>query len=258
MVRPLAGTAAGRQELDIGAGGDRTMEVDRQAELAVMAGLEDLAVRGERFSLLSEEIGLRSFGAPFPLVLLDPVDGSVNAKRGLPVFATMLALATGPKVADVCVGHVRNLATGTSWDVGKGMGFQRDGHPVEPLRPAIRDGRFEAVGLESTSRAILRAMPLVELTARVRIIGSMALSLAHTAAGHLDLFAAPVPARLFDMAAGLLMLRESGGSATDVDGAALDGLQLDLTTRTTLVVSSAPAAVELALAALRRTEARDG
>src|SRR5216683_506674 len=80
-VLPLAGTEPGRAQLTVGAGGDRTMELDRAAEADVFAELEALAGRGERFAVLSEEAGHRKFGADYPLVLVDPVDGSLNAKQ---------------------------------------------------------------------------------------------------------------------------------------------------------------------------------
>ena len=69
---PLLGTAAGGQELGRGAGGDRTVELDRRAEVEALAELNVLAGRGERFSVLSEEAGLIDMGAPFPRVLVDP------------------------------------------------------------------------------------------------------------------------------------------------------------------------------------------
>ena len=68
------------------------MEVDRAAEEVVFSELIAVAGRGEVFSVLSEESGLRSFGADYPLVLVDPVDGSLNAKQGVPVFGLMLAV----------------------------------------------------------------------------------------------------------------------------------------------------------------------
>src|SRR5207248_1965463 len=58
-VAPLSGTEAGREPLEMGAGGDRTMELDRVAESIVLDELQALADRGERFSALSEEVGLR-------------------------------------------------------------------------------------------------------------------------------------------------------------------------------------------------------
>ncbi len=63
----------------------------------------------------------------------------------------------------------------------------------------------------------------------------MALSIALTSAGAFDAFCAPIPVRVFDMAASLLVLREAGGVATTVEGAPLDGLRCDLTTRATLL-----------------------
>jgi fructose-1,6-bisphosphatase/inositol monophosphatase family enzyme len=65
----------------------------------------------------------------------------------------------------------------------------------------------------------------------------MALSIAHTAAGAFDAFCAPVPMRLFDMSASLLILSEAGGTATDLKGASLNNLTCNLETRTTLLCS---------------------
>ena len=80
----------------------------------------------------------------------------------------------------------------------------------------------------------------------MRILGAMALSMAHTAAGALDAFCAPVPMRVFDMTAGLLLLSECGGVATDVQGRPLQSLECTLQTRTTLLC--APDAPSHALA----------
>src|SRR5438094_477129 len=84
VVGPLLGTSEGRSEVGtVGAGGDRTMEVDRRAEEVAITGLRELASRGQRFSILSEEAGLINLGAAYPCVVLDPIDGSPNAARGL-------------------------------------------------------------------------------------------------------------------------------------------------------------------------------
>jgi fructose-1,6-bisphosphatase/inositol monophosphatase family enzyme len=91
---------------------------------------------------------------------------------------------------------------------------------------------------------------LIERSGKVRILGSMALSMAHTAAGGLDAFCAPLPMRVFDMSASLLIVREAGGVATDSAGGSLDGLVCDLKTRTTLLCAPDRARHELALGAL--------
>jgi myo-inositol-1(or 4)-monophosphatase len=233
-VRPLAGTEAGRVQLAVGAGGDRTMELDRAAEAVVLGTLQAAADDGERFSVLSEEIGRRSFGADYPLVLVDPVDGSLNAKQGLPLFGIMLALLDGPNVADTVAGCVVNLMTGESWTAIRKQGASRAGRRVEVQPPQDR-GHIELLGLESNPRSLAVARRLVERSHKIRVLGSMALSIAHTAAGGFDAFCAPVPMRVFDMTASLLILKEAGGVASDVHGQPLDGLACTLETRTSLL-----------------------
>ena len=235
----MAGTAAARQEYGIGAGGDRTVEIDRLAEETAIRHLERLHHWGAGFSLLSEEIGLRDFGSPYPLVLLDPIDGSLNAKQGLPLFATMLSLLDGPLVADVSVGHVRNLISGETWDAIRGGGAFHNGRPLTPLRPADPN-RIEVVGMESAPANLIEARALLEQALKVRILGSMALSIAHTAAGGIDVHCSTIRARVFDMTASVLMVEEVGGVATDMAGASLGGLTAGLDTRTTLLCSAHP------------------
>jgi myo-inositol-1(or 4)-monophosphatase len=248
-VAPLSGTDAGRKPLEMGAGGDRTMELDRVAESIVLDELRTLADRGERFSVLSEEVGLRSFGAPHPLVVVDPVDGSLNAKQGIPFFNVMLALLEGPTIGSTVAGSVVNIANGERWTAIKGEGTSHDGEPLRAL-PGAHDGRIDLLGLESSTRSLKAAAPLLERANKVRILGSMALSMAHTAAGGLDVFCAPVPMRVFDMTAGLLLVSEAGGVATDLTGHSLDGLECTLKTRTTLLCAPDRERHALALQAL--------
>jgi fructose-1,6-bisphosphatase/inositol monophosphatase family enzyme len=75
----------------------------------------------------------------------------------------------------------------------------------------------------------------VEHSSKVRVLGSMALSIAHTASGGFDVFCAPMPVRVFDMAASLLLLAEAGGVATDLEGNRIGPLQASLDSRTTLL-----------------------
>lgn len=231
---PLTGTEAGGVEFAIGAGGDRTMELDRAAEAVVFAELEAAAERGERFSILSEESGHRNLGADYPLVLVDPVDGSLNAKQGVPLFGIMLALLDGPTVDDTVAGCVLNLVTGESWTAVRKQGAWRAGKPLHVLSTTPSD-RIQLLGLETSARSLEAARPLIERSNKIRILGSMALSITHTAAGAFDAFCAPIPVRVFDMAASLLVLNETGGVASDVLGKSLRSLTCTLETRTTLL-----------------------
>ncbi len=233
-VVPLSGTEAGRAALTVGAGGDTTVELDRLAEEVVFTHLAREAEGGEKFSVLSEEAGNRSFGAEFPLVLVDPVDGSLNAKQGVPLFGLMLAVLDGPTVADVSAGLVLNLSTGEEWRAVRGGGAWRGGKKLERLEHE-GGSEIELLGLESTPRALKLAQPLVDRSSKIRVLGSMAISIALTSAGCFDVFCAPLPVRVFDMAASLLLMQESGGVATDLEGGPLAGLRCDLRTRSTLL-----------------------
>ena len=250
-VTPLAGTEAGRAPLNVGAGGDTTIEIDRAAEALVFAALEALHERGERFSVLSEEAGRRSFGADYPLVLVDPVDGSLNAKQGVPVFGLMLAALDGPTLEDTFAGLVLNLNTGDEWTAVRKHGARRAGEPLSVLKRS-NPGRIELLGLESTPRALHLAQPLVERSAKLRILGSMALSIALTSAGGFDIFCAPIPVRMFDTAASLLILRETGGVATNLEGESIGRLTCDLETRSTLLCAPNPELHAEALGTLRK------
>ena len=251
-VVPLSGTEAGRAPLGVGAGGDTTVELDRAAEGVVFSELESVAASGEKFSVLSEEAGRRDFGAEYPLVLVDPVDGSLNAKQGVPLFGMMLAVLDGPTIGDTFAGLVLNLTTGEVWSAIRKHGARRAGAPILQL-VAETNGRIELLGLESTPRALKVAQPLVERAGKIRILGSMALSIALVSAGGFDAFCAPIPVRVFDTAASLLLLAEAGGVATNLEGKPVASLTCDLETRTTLICAPTAALHARALQVLGPT-----
>jgi myo-inositol-1(or 4)-monophosphatase len=215
-----------------------------------MAAFEQAAGRGLGFSVLSEEAGHRSFGADFPLVVMDPIDGSLNAKQGVPCYAVMLSLLSGPTVADLRAGYVMNLVNGEEFSAVKGGGARHRQQPFLPL-PRSDPGRLEVIALESSPGSLFAATPLLKRAQKLRILGSMALSIAHAATGSFDVFCSPLRARVFDMTASLLFLAEAGGVATDMEGASLDELEVGFSVRTTLLAAADPAAHALALELLR-------
>ena len=242
----LFGTEGGRHELDVGAGGDVTVEIDRAAEQAALTIFQRVHKGGERFSLLSEEAGMVSFGADYPLIALDPIDGSLNAKQGIPLVGVVVSLLEGSNVGSLRTGHVLNVVTGDYFDALRGGGARHNGGEMSRLR-SRPSKRIELLGLESSPRSLKGAAPLVERAAKIRILGSMALSIAHTATGGFNVFCSPILARVFDMTASLLVIGESGGVATDMAGRSLDGLGVGLETRSTLLAASDPRIHEQAL-----------
>jgi myo-inositol-1(or 4)-monophosphatase len=236
-IVPLAGTARGREVVGLGAGGDQTIYLDRAAEGIVVRHLEQAYRSGLRFHLISEELGERDFGGP-ALLLCDPLDGSVNAKMGLPYYAVVLAVTDGDRLNDVQLGYVQNLVTGDEFHAIKGVGAFRNDKPLQPS-PVAFDGRsIPVVQLDAPSGAARdHATVIFARAEKVRQLGSAALNLCHTAAGGVSLQIAPVPVRAFDLAGPLLILREAGGVATDFDGGSLDAVSVRLDSKTTLLAS---------------------
>jgi myo-inositol-1(or 4)-monophosphatase len=237
VAAPLLGTAGGVEVGTVGAGGDRTLEVDRQAEEAMLAGLRGVASRGTRFSVLSEEMGLIDLGAEYPRVVIDPIDGSPNAARGLRMVGLMLSLMTGPAVRDVAAGVTMDLTSGDTWTALRGGGAFREGRQLVPERKC-EGANIDVLGLDALPADIKRAWPLLRRAATFRQFYCMSLSLVYTAAGGIDVFCSSRRARIFDLTAGLLTIWESGGVVTDLDGQEIEDLPVDLQTRMTLLCSA--------------------
>src|SRR3954454_21997860 len=115
-----------------GEGGDRTLLIDEAAEDVVFAELDKLHAAGARFTAVSEERGVVDFGGNGLRVVIDPIDGSVNAKAALPHFALSVAVATGPTMADVTFGFVQDFGPDEEWVAWQGQGAQLDGRPIDP------------------------------------------------------------------------------------------------------------------------------
>jgi myo-inositol-1(or 4)-monophosphatase len=231
-----------------GEGGDDTTAIDAAAEDAVVARLTAL---GGDFLLVSEELGERSFGRGGPTrVVVDPVDGSVNAKRGIPFFSLSLAVADGPVMEDVTFGYVYDLGAGEEWVGRRGEGAFLDGERL----PVVAGGRpLEILSFEgTTTAAIADAIPaIVGVAERVRVMGSLALSLCHLAAGRVDAVCSLKPARAIDIAAAQLLVRECGGAIELFDEPPFARAPLDLGQRSRVVAASSEAHCDALAGALR-------
>jgi myo-inositol-1(or 4)-monophosphatase len=224
-----------------GEGGDRTLVIDAEAEAAVFGQLDRLHADGARFTAVSEERGYVDYGDPDVLVVIDPIDGSMNAKRGLTHHALSIAVASGSTMADVEFGYVYDLGPGEEWRAMRGLGAFRNDQPLSTPQPERRrrDGKLELVAIESADPRWLAASSdaLVRVTGRVRAIGSIAVSLCQVAATRVDGMATLWNCRAVDAAAAQLIVRESGGL---VAFTAMDeplGAPLDLEPRSPVVAA---------------------
>ena len=201
---------------DLGEGGDRTLVIDEGAEHAVFAQLDALHAAGHRFTAVSEERGEMAFGEGHHdvRVIIDPIDGSLNAKRLLPHYALSIAVADGPTMADVAFAYVYDFGAGEEWTATRGEGAQLDGVPLDPSLPERRaaDGRLELVGVEQADpRHIAAAGELHDVSRRLRVIGAIAVTLCQVAAARLDGMVSLLDCRAVDAAAAQLVVREAGG-----------------------------------------------
>jgi myo-inositol-1(or 4)-monophosphatase len=235
--------------LRAGEGGDDTTAIDAAAEDAVVARLEAL---GLDLTLVSEELGLRSFGNGGGLrVVVDPIDGSVNAKRGIPFFSLSLAVADGDTMDDVTFGFVHDFGAGEEWVAERGRGAFLDGAPL--TGPGPKD-TLEILSLEgTTTEAIALAVPgILGVAHRVRVMGSLALSLCHLAAGRVDAVCCLKPARSIDIAAAQLLVRERGLAIELFEEPPFGRAPLDLGQRSRVVAARGVEECEALAAALPR------
>ena len=247
--RPLTSERA--VVVGVGEGGDRTLVIDQLAEQLVFDELARVHERGAEFLAISEERGEVAFGGGPLRVVIDPIDGSMNAKRGLYPHAVSIAVAAGPTMADVAIAFVCELSAGVEWSAVRGGGARRDGVPlaVGDGERRSRQGRLELVALEALyPRMLVASGPAIErVVHRVRTFGSMAVSLCELANGHLDGMATVGPARSVDVAAAQLIVRESGGLVAFTAAAAPLAATLDLAARSPVVAArTAQALAELA------------
>ncbi|MBM3664685.1 MAG: hypothetical protein FJW92_02680 [Actinobacteria bacterium] len=234
-------------EVGQGEGGDTTLVIDRDAEAAIIEVLEQAHADGMRFDLISEEVGERSCGGDGALVIVDPIDGSRNARRGLPEFAVSLAVTDGPRLSDARVGLLRHLGTGETVVAVRGEGVMVDGHP---MRTRDYRGLWLTVVEGASPRRLTAAMDHLAHANRIRSLGSLALSIEYVALGRLDGLAVLRPGRIVDIAAAVLIANESGVIVTDEHGMPLDAVA-DMDWRGAMAVARVPRDVAALTAAVR-------
>lgn len=220
-----------------GHGGDDTVAIDAAAEAAIVRQLE---ASGADFTLVSEELGERAFGSGGSThVVVDPIDGSLNAKRGIPFFALSLAVAEGATMDDVHFGYVYDFGTGEEWTAERDRGAFLDGVPLGPVKPK---DEIEILSFEATltSSVAEKAAQMVGIAYRLRIMGSLALSLCHLAAGRVDAVCSLKGARSVDIAAAQLLVRERGLAIDLPEAPPFGRAPLDTEGRSRVVAAGTP------------------
>jgi myo-inositol-1(or 4)-monophosphatase len=233
----------------LGEGGDRTLAIDRRCEDAVFAELEALAAGGASFVAVSEERGEVSFGAGgASRVVIDPIDGSLNARRTLPSHSFSLAVASGDSMAEVEFGYVFDFGAGEEFCARRGQGATLDSEPISVA--ADRD-ELELLGVEAAEpdRAQAALAALRGRVYRMRVVGSIAITASYVAAGRFDAMVGLRPCRSVDIAAAQLIAREAGGLVAFGE-LELDQASLGLDVRYPIVAAAGPRGLAIAASAV--------
>jgi myo-inositol-1(or 4)-monophosphatase len=232
----------------VGEGGDRTLAIDRRCEDALFDELDSLARDGASFLAISEERGEISFGSGGPVrVVIDPIDGSLNARRTIPSHSLSVAVASGPSMADVEFGYVCDFGADEEFTARRGAGAMLGNEPIGVAGDAER---LEVLGVEAAEPE--GALPALEALSgkvfRLRVVGSIAISVAYVAAGRFDGMLSLRPCRSVDAAAAQLIAREAGGLVAFGD-LPLDGASLGLDARYPIAAARGPDALAVIRAA---------
>jgi myo-inositol-1(or 4)-monophosphatase len=233
------GIEARTQYDGVGEGGDNTLVIDRLCEDAIFDELEKLHQDGHEFTAVSEERGSVSFGdGTSPLrVVIDPIDGSLNARRTIPLHCVSIAVAAGDSMEDVSLGYIYEFGAGEEFVA------TRDRAELDGTRIEVPGGDLlELVALEASKpeRVVKAAEVLQDRAFRIRSPGAIAVGLCYVACGRYDGIITTRPCRSVDAAAGQLIARAAGGSV-EFGGGGLGDAPLDLTARYDVAAARTPA-----------------
>ena len=223
-IHPILGTKKAAEKSQRGAGGDISMQIDLIAENIVIDTLENENVN---LLLISEELGEQYIGNKEKAIksqnvlIIDPVDGSNNAVRGIPYCSISIAYAIGKSIMNIKKAVVLDLVSKDIYWAVKGEGAYLNNIEIHVSDLGITDKCFFELNLPMKNffKQIDNLRPIFRRFFRIRVLGSSALTLCQLAKGSMEVFInLRETNRLVDVAAGLLILKEAGGRIFSLDG----------------------------------------
>ena len=210
--------AAGTVQHKGGNPADLVTEFDRRSEEVIVEVLREAAPED---AILGEEGGGRP-GTSGRRWLVDPIDGTTNFAHGLPMFAASIALE---EAGELVAGVLAAPALGMTFWAARGMGAwlesERGARRLTVSATGALAGALLATGFPTTTSARAHNFVAFESLYRrsqgVRRIGAASLDLAFVAAGWVDAYW-EAPLHPWDLAAGVVLVREAGGLVTNLGG----------------------------------------
>ncbi len=221
-VKHMPGTKESGGDFGRGAGGDISRRIDIVAEKTILDYLKEI-----NFDcvVLGEECGKVELSKnPKGFIIMDAVDGSTNAVRGLPFFCCSLAFATNNRLSSVTDGVVIDLSRGDRYYATKGKGAFLNGKRISVNND--KNPIYFVVGLDISGispKVLGRLSPIIASSNHIRHFGANALEFGMFSKGLIDVFIdLRDKIRVTDIAAGLLIALEAGGLVVDKNGKPLD------------------------------------
>ena len=213
-VKHLPGTEESAGDFGRGAGGDISRKIDILAEKAVLDYVREINLS---CTVLGEECGrVEISDNPEGILIMDAVDGSTNAVRGIPFSCCSLAFASGDRLSSVTDAAIIDLYNGHLYSATKVGGAILNGKkiPVHKEKPLYFVVGLDLSGISPDS--LQKLSPIISASNHIRHFGAVALELAIFSRGLVDLFVdLRDKLRITDVAAGYLMVLEAGGFIVD-------------------------------------------
>lgn len=216
-INPILGSREAAIKFKRGAGGDISMNIDLLAEDIIINSLKKT---NTDLLLISEELGEKYIGDEEKakinqnILVVDPLDGSNNAVRGIPYCSVSIAYAIGDMIHNIKKAVVLDLNTKDIYWAEKGKGaFFNDSKihvsDVDILQNCFFELNFS---MNNFMENLIELSPMIKRFYRVRVLGSTALTMCLIAKGSIEAFINLRKSnRLVDIAAGILILKEAGG-----------------------------------------------
>ncbi len=249
-VKNLAGTEDAAGDFGRGAGGDISQNIDIVAEKTVLDYLKEI-----NFDciVLGEECGRVEINDnPKGYVIMDAIDGTANAVNGIPFFCCSLAFATNDKLSSITDAVVTNLSNGDQYWASKGKGAFLNETKIH-VQNKERTYKIVGVNTSGASPELLKKLqPIFEHHGPTRHFGANALEMAYLSKGSMDiLIDLRNKIRVQDMAAGYLLIKESGGLIVDADSQPLDSYFRSMT-RLSFVGASNQVTLDLVMSEINK------
>ena len=201
---------------------DFVTDVDTAAERAIRDVIQR---RLPTADVLGEELSPNVVAHQGVTFVVDPLDGTTNFLHGFPAYAVSIAAAVDGVVE---AGVVLDVPNGARYTAIRGEGAQKNGERIrvstidDPSKSLIGTG-FPFTHLVNLDIYQRQFAAIVRTTSGIRRPGAAALDLASVATGAFDGFWELTLAP-WDVAAGILLVREAGGVVTDLEGNEVSGL----------------------------------